>query len=415
MENLPSRMEFAVTTAVSFDHISKCFRIEPERPRSLQERFTSVLRRRRHPVEEVWVLRDVSFDLRPGSSLGVIGSNGAGKSTLLKLCARVIDPTSGSVRVNGRVSALLELGVGFHPELTGRENVFLYGSLVGIPRTVMQQRFDEIVAFSEIERFIDLPVKHYSSGMYLRLAFAVAIHVEADILLVDEVFAVGDASFQQKCIERIQALQKSGVTTLFVSHSANLVRQMCQQALWIEDGRVAALDNADNVVTAYLEQVAYARTQSEQQKDTHRWGSREVEITRVEFLDGTGCVVRRFRTGDAFTVRLHYQATQRVERPTFGIGIHRDDDTHVNGPNTKFDNYLIPAIEGAGAIDYCVPQLNLLPGTYELSAAVYDHEVRQAFDHQHRLHSFWVDSNPAIHEQYGTFYLPSSWQHHPEA
>ena len=189
----------------------------------------STLRRRHHPVEEVWVLRDVSFELPPGSSLGIVGQNGAGKSTLLKLGARVIDPTAGSVQVNGRVSALLELGVGFHPELTGRENVFLYGSLVGIPRAVMQQRFDEIVAFSEIERFIDMPVKFYSSGMYLRLAFAVAIHVEADVLLIDEVFAVGDASFQLKCIERIQALQNSGVTTLFVSHSASLVRQMCQQ------------------------------------------------------------------------------------------------------------------------------------------------------------------------------------------
>jgi lipopolysaccharide transport system ATP-binding protein len=372
----------------------------------------STLRRRHHPVEEIWVLRDVSFELPPGSSLGIVGQNGAGKSTLLKLGARVIDPTAGSVRVNGRVSALLELGVGFHPELTGRENVFLYGSLVGIPRAVMHQRFDEIVAFSEIERFIDMPVKFYSSGMYLRLAFAVAIHVEADVLLIDEVFAVGDASFQQKCIERIQALQNSGVTTLFVSHNAGLVRQMCQQALWIEDGHVVGFDAADNVVTAYLEQIAYARAQDDWQKDTHRWGSRQVEITQVEFLDRAGRAARHFCTGEAFTARLHFRAAQRVEQPTFGVAIYRDDDTHVNGPNTKFDNYLIPAIEGAGAIDYHVAQLNLLPGAYELSAVVYDREARQAFDHQHRLHSFWVDPNPAVHEVYGTLYLPSSWQYH---
>jgi len=182
------------------------------------------MRHRRVAVEDVWVLRDVNFDLQPGLSLGVVGRNGAGKSTLLKLCARVIDPTAGVVRVNGRVSALLELGVGFHPELTGRENVFLYGSLVGIPRAVMLQRFDEIVAFSEIERFIDMPVKFYSSGMYLRLAFAVAIHVEAEVLLIDEVFAVGDTSFQRKCVERIETLQQGGVTILFVSHDINMVR-----------------------------------------------------------------------------------------------------------------------------------------------------------------------------------------------
>lgn len=401
-------------SAVTFEHVSKCFRIEPERPRSLQERFMRTLRRTRHQVEDVWVLRDVSFSLPTGSSLGVVGQNGAGKSSLLKLCARVIDPTSGVVRTHGRVSALLELGVGFHPELTGRENVFLYGSLVGIPRAVMQQRFDAIVAFSEIERFIDMPVKVYSSGMYLRLAFAVAMHVETDVLLVDEVFAVGDASFQQKCIERIRAMQQNGVTTLFVSHNAEMVRQMCQQALWIEDGRMVAFEDADNVVTAYMEQLAYARAQDNQQKDTHHWGSREVEITRVEFLDQTGQALQRFRTGEAFTARLHYQANRRVEQPTFGVAIHRDDDTHVNGPNTQLDGYLIPAVEGAGVVDYHVAQLNLLPGAYEFSAVVYDRDARQAFDHQHRLHLFWVDPNPAVTEHYGTFYLPSTWQHHTE-
>lgn len=399
---------------VEFERVSKCFRMEPERPRSLQERFVQTLRRRRRVVDEVWVLREVSFSLLAGSSLGIVGQNGAGKSSLLKLCARVIEPTSGVVRTQGRVSALLELGVGFHPELTGRENVFLYGSLVGVSRGIMRQRFDEIVAFSEIERFIDMPVKAYSSGMYLRLAFSVAIHVETDILLLDEVFAVGDASFQQKCIERIRILQNQGVTLLFVSHNADVVRHLCHRALWIEDGCMVAFDEADNVVTAYMEQLAYARARDDQQKDTHRWGSREVEITRVEFLDQAGHAVQRFHTGEAFTARLHYRATQRVEEPMFGVAIYRDDDTYVNGPNTQSGNFSIPAIEGTGTVDYCVAQLNLLPGAYEFTAAVYDHDGRQPFDHQHRLHPFWVEPNPALTEKYGTFYLPSTWQHHAE-
>ncbi|HSD83682.1 MAG TPA: ABC transporter ATP-binding protein, partial [Anaerolineae bacterium] len=347
-------------SAVTFEHVSKCFHLEPERPRSLQERFVRAVRRRRSAAENICVLRDISFDLPAGASLGVVGQNGVGKSTLLKLCARVIDPTSGLVRVNGRVSALLELGVGFHPELTGRENVFLYGSLVGLPRAVMQRRFDEIVAFSEIERFIDMPVKVYSSGMYLRLAFSVAIHVESDVLLVDEVFAVGDASFQHKCIERIQVLQDKGVTLLVVSHDANMVRHLCQQALWLEEGQLIAFDEADNVVTAYMEQLAYARARDDQQRETHRWGSREVEITRVEFLDQAGQVVPRFRTGEAFTARMHYRAAKRVEQPMFGVAIHRDDDTYVNGPNTQLASFLIPAIEGTGSVDYCVAELNLL-------------------------------------------------------
>ena len=399
-----------MTPVVEFTQISKRFHLEPERPRSLQERFVRTLRRRSSRAQEIWVLRDISFKLEPGLSLGVVGQNGAGKSTLLKLCARVLEPTSGTVRTRGRISALLELGVGFHPELTGRENVFLYGSLVGVPRELMRRRFDEIVAFSEIERFIDMPVKFYSSGMYLRLAFAVAIHVQADVLLVDEVFAVGDARFQQKCLERIRELQQQGVTMLFVSHSAELVRKMCQQALWIEDGALVAYDEADRVVTAYMEQLAFQQAQSSGHKDTHRWGTHEVEINRVEFLDAAGQPVHRFCTGDAFTARLHYHAAQRIEQPVFGVGIHRDDNTHLNGPNTLLDRYDIPFVHGAGWVDYHVAHLNILPGAYEFSAAVYDQTLQHPYDHQHRLHPFWVDAHPAIAEKYGLIYLPSRWQ-----
>jgi hypothetical protein len=243
----------------------------------------------------------------------------------------------------------------------------------------------------------------------------VAIHVEADVLLIDEVFAVGDASFQQKCIERIQSLQQRGVTTLFVSHNADMVRQMCRQALWIEDGRMVALDAADNVVTAYMEYLAYTRAQDEGQKDTHRWGSHEVEITRVDFLDQAGQLVRRFRTGDAFTARVHYRAAQRITEPMFGVAIYRDDGTHINGPNNIFAGFPIAAIEGAGFVDYRVTHLNLLPGAYEFTAAVHDREGRHAYDFQHRLHPFWVDPNPGVREQYGTFYMSSTWQHHREA
>lgn len=399
---------------VEFAQVSKCFHIEPERPRSLQERFVQSFRRRRSNAEQVWVLRDISFEIAPGASVGVVGQNGAGKSTLLKLCARVLDPTAGTVRSQGRVSALLELGVGFHPELTGRENVFLYGSLMGISRAVMRQRFDEIVAFSEIERFIDMPIKVYSSGMYLRLAFATAIHVEADILLLDEVFAVGDARFQQKCLERIQILQRKGVALLFVSHSAELVRQMCSQALWIEDGRLVAFDEADHVVTAYMEQLAFAGAQEKLHKDTHRWGTREVEITRVEFLDHDGRPCQRFRTSETFTTRLHYLARRRIEHPTFGVAIYRNDDIHINGPNTHLDEYDIPFVEGAGSVDYRVEHLNLLPGAYELSAVVYDQGVRHPFDHQHRIHPFWIDSHPAVFDRWGTVYLPGSWSQRTE-
>lgn len=399
-----------VASVIAFHNVSKRFRVEHQRPRSFQERFVRSLRRVYDPAEDVWVLREISFELSPGASLGVIGPNGAGKSTLLKLCARVIEPTSGSVNVKGRLSALLELGVGFHPDLTGRENVYLYGSLVGIDRTTMKRRFDDIVAFSEIARFIDLPVKHYSSGMYLRLAFAVAIHVDADMLLIDEAFAVGDDRFQRKCLGKLRAVQRAGVTTVFVSHNPDLVRRYCKQALWIGDGRIRAFGDADEIMTAYSERSAELDSPAGT-SDSRRWGTRELEIVGVQFLDGQGRDSKSFQTGDAFVARIHYLAHQRIERPTFGVAIYRDDGTHINGPNTSLYGYDILAVEGLGSIDYCIHTLDLLPGAYELSAVVYDQSTQHAYDHQHRTFPFWVNPRPDLKERYGSVFLHSHWEH----
>ena len=400
--------------AIEFNHVTKCFRVEHERVRSLQERFVQTLRRRSRDVEEVSVLRDISFQVAPGASLGIIGENGAGKSTLLKLCARVLQPTSGTVRLQGRVSALLELGTGFHPDLTGRENVFLYGSLIGIKQTTMRRRFDEIVAFSEIERFIDLPIKFYSSGMYLRLAFAVAIHVDADILLIDEAFAVGDAHFQQKCLNRIRDIQAAGVTLLFVSHSASLVKEFCTDALWIQDGAMAGLGLSENVTVSYMQENLYGEGQQELAGNVHRWGTHEIEVTGVEFADRAGQVQSNFQTGDPFCARIAYLAHQPIPRPVFGVSIHRDDGAHVNGPNTRLDGYDIPSAEGAGTLEYQIDRLNLLPGAYEFSVSIYDYKLEHLYDYQSRAYPFWVTTHPAVSEEHGTTYLPSHWLHRPE-
>jgi len=238
-------------------HVSKCFHLEPDRPRSLQELVVGKFSRKPHPSGSklFWALKDVSFQVNAGETLGIIGSNGTGKSTCLKLLARIIEPTQGTIRVDGRVSALLELGAGFHPELTGRENVFLNGSVLGMSRREMAHRFDAIVAFAELEQFIDIPVKFYSSGMYVRLAFATAINVRPDILLVDEVLAVGDQSFQDKCLERINALKQRGVTIILVSHSLDAIRNLSERALWMDEGIVQEDGVSDMVVARYLQYV----------------------------------------------------------------------------------------------------------------------------------------------------------------
>src|SRR5262245_36471599 len=241
-------------TVIEFTNVSKRFIIHRERNDTIQGRFAGILRQRSRG-EEFWALRDVSFSVARGESLGLVGHNGAGKSTALKLMTRILEPTSGSVRMNGRVAALLELGSGFHPDLSGRENVFLNGSLLGFSRREMQARLPEIVDFAEIGDFIDLEVKHYSSGMYTRLAFAVATAVDPDILITDEVLAVGDESFQRKCMDRIYRFRQMGKTIIFVSHALATVRTLCDHAVWLDHGQARCVGAAGEVIDAYLADV----------------------------------------------------------------------------------------------------------------------------------------------------------------
>ncbi|MDW8292938.1 MAG: ABC transporter ATP-binding protein, partial [Anaerolineae bacterium] len=319
--------------AIEFDHVSKVFRLDRDRPRSFQEWFIGLARRRKREVQEFWALRDVSFTIGRGEHVGLIGANGAGKSTTLKLISRILQPTSGRVRVNGRVTALLELGAGFHPDLTGRENIMLNGAVMGLTSREIRKKIDQIVEFAEIGDFIDVPVRDYSSGMYLRLAFSAAAHLDPEILLLDEVFAVGDQAFQQRSQERIQELRKRGITILFVSHSMEAVLQTCKRAIWLEKGRVRAVGDASAVSAAYYEDTL--RKMALQKLEgavanggqvsgaEHRLGSGEARIERVEFIDADGRSTRFTHTNARLTVRLHYVAHQRIEDPMIGIAFFK--------------------------------------------------------------------------------------------
>ena len=418
---------------IQFDHVSKFYPLRHERVRSFQEGFVRLVRRKDSTLSDVepfWALKDVSLDIELGEAIGFVGSNGAGKSSLLKLIARTNIPTSGRVVVNGQVSALLELGTGFHPDLSGRDNVYLNGSLMGFSRAEMRKRFDDIVDFSEIGHFIDVPVRNYSSGMYVRLAFAVAVHVMNDILLIDEVLAVGDEDFQRKCMDKMSEFKRSGKTIVLVSHDLEAVRNLCSRVVWLENGEVLEDGDSVAVLDHYL-QAANLKTKERMDQQLaqrkrqvveagpasaagpyKRWGTGEVRIERVILLNGRGEETTVFETGDAMTVRLWYSATERLQHPVFGIGVCRPDGVVITGPNTLMTGSFIPSIIGSGYIDYVIGSLPFLNGVYELSAAVYDETLAHPYDHHERLYTFRVESG-RVGECFGIMMLSGKWSHCP--
>jgi lipopolysaccharide transport system ATP-binding protein len=398
--------------AIQFESVSKVFKAHFNRPRSFQELVTSLGRRRAEREEAFWVLRDVSFAIPPGQTVGLIGENGAGKSTALKLMARTVLPTSGTVSLNGKVSALLELGAGFHPDLSGRENVFLSGSLMGLSRAYLQARFDEIVAFSELEPFIDMPVKHYSSGMYMRLAFSVSAHIDPDILLVDEVLAVGDQAFQAKCLRRIVQLQEHGVTILIVSHDLGTIARLCQRAIWLDEGRICGDGRPDDVIPDYVSRRGGGRdgwqiSEGAVGQVSRRWGSGEVRIERFELLDRKGQPAQVFTTGERMTIRLWYRAPGRIQDPAFGFAIHAADGVIVTSPNSVEEGQAA-SVEGRGHVDYVLEALPLLAGTYDLTVAAYNRSVTAPYDHWHKAGRFVV-RDKFMRQRDGLVLLPGRW------
>jgi ABC-type polysaccharide/polyol phosphate transport system ATPase subunit len=405
---------------IEFENVSKRFVIHRDREDSIQGRFSKLLRRK--PAgEEFWALRDISFAVEQGQSLGLVGHNGAGKSTALKLMTRILQPTAGKVALSGRVAALLELGSGFHPELSGRENVFLNGSLLGFSRRAMRAKLPEIVEFSEIGEFIDMPVKHYSSGMYTRLAFAVATAVDPDILITDEVLAVGDEAFQRKCMERIYRFRQQGKTIIFVSHALETVRTLCDIAVWLDRGEAKLVGPASTVIDAYLSDVnlkeqerLLTRTGSRENALGTRRGTREAEITHVELLDAAGRERLVFQTHTPVTVRIHYHAPRPIAGPVFGVGLYHENGFWISGPNTNFDGVLIPEIHGEGYIDYQIPDLPLLAGRYQVSAALVDSTMLHTFDHHDRMYRLVMQSD-GMRERYGMVSIHGGWSWRPAA
>ena len=320
---------------------------------------------KRNGIEEFWALKEVSFEIKRGEAVGIIGRNGAGKSTLLKLLSRITEPTTGSIRLRGRVASLLEVGTGFHPELTGRENIFLNGAILGMSRAEITRKFDEIVNFAEVEKFLDTPVKHYSSGMYMRLAFAVAAHLEPEVLVVDEVLAVGDAMFQKKCLGKMQDVSKGGRTVLFVSHNMGAVTSLCRTAIWLNGGRIVRSGPAREIVDDYLTSHATSQTALVELGGMPRMGDhgRKLKIERLEWLSGLP-----LQHGETITARIHFQALQDVDDVTMGIGFSTPEGTRLLTFETDFQDGNRPNLKAGTkcCVDYSNRELCLAPGIYAI-------------------------------------------------
>ena len=381
------------------------------------------------PDETFAAVRDVSFTVPAGRTLGVIGRNGSGKSTMLKLVAGITKPTTGTVRVNGRVSALIELGAGFHPEISGRENVFINGIMLGLSKKEVARRFDEIVEFAEMKDFIDAPVKTYSSGMYMRLGFAVAIHVDPDVLLVDEVLAVGDEGFTHKCLDKFAEFKRRGKTILLVTHALGLVERFCDEALWLDSGTMKGMGDPKRVVGSYITDVQNQEEQQLAAGDARaqesvaalspdepgaavlpdnpveateapadmfrategRWGSREVEITDVMLTAGDGERAHVFQSGGRLEIRIRMRAPLAIEDFVIGVGVFNAEGVCCYGTNTHIEELKIARIFGDAEAVFAIDSLDLVEGTYKLDVAAHKMDG-YPYDYHRLLYTFRVKS-----------------------
>lgn len=389
--------------AIEVKDITKKFKVYYDKGNQLKEKL---LFHKRNRYEDRWVLKGISFEVKKGEAIGLVGHNGCGKSTLLKLLTKIIYPDSGTIEMNGRVSSMLELGAGFHPDMSGRENIYTNAAIFGLTKKEIEERIEDIIAFSELEEFIDNPVRTYSSGMYMRLAFAVAINVDADILLIDEILAVGDSNFQAKCFNRLREIKADGVTIVIVSHSLGQIEQICERSIWIHNGEIALEGTPREVHPEYLNCMKEKRQevvekererkekqrnkndenekekssesnndtkqekQNNEQEEVKRWGNAEAHIKDVQMLDETGKKKYIFETGQKVNIRIEYEISQTVSDAVIGIGIFRVDGLQCYGTNTRIDQKPEFDLECNGTMIVELENLNLLAGEYLLDVAI---------------------------------------------
>jgi lipopolysaccharide transport system ATP-binding protein len=410
--------------AIIVDSLSKQFcRYHASKPATFHEAVLQGLRRTK-PIDRFWALRDVSFRVAPGRMVGLIGRNGSGKSTLLSLIGGIGQPDRGKIRVHGRMRALLDLGVGLHPDLTGRENVFINGVIAGLTRCEVQQQFDSIVSFAELEAFIDNPLRTYSTGMRMRLGFAIAVHTSPEILLIDEVLAVGDLAFQRKCIDRIAQFKAEGCTILFVSHNETQIKKLCDEVVYLREGHLVAQGDPEVVVGQYIadmRQENHKRTPEdfpalksstgvELKVHENRFGSLEMQITAVRLLNTKGNPIQELCSGEPLKIEIEYAAPRAIPSPVFGVMITREDDLVCYDTSTIASGQLLPTLQGQGRITLQIERLDLNGGQYYVNVGVYEPNDNYAYDYHWHVYTLRI-LQPNSYAQ-GVMYLPHAWKLH---
>lgn len=393
--------------AVEVSNITKKFRLYDDKGYTLKEK---ALHWGRNRYEYREVLKGISFQIKKGEAVGLIGQNGCGKSTVLKLLTKIMYPDSGTICVRGRVSSLLELGAGFHPDMSGRENIYINASILGLTKKEIDRRIDSIIAFSELEEFIDNPVRTYSSGMYMRLAFAVAIHVDADILLVDEILAVGDAGFQIKCLNYLKDMKANGTTIVIVSHAMGQIEQICDRSIWINEGKIVEEGNPKYIGMKYLEyigehrqrvaeknlikegRIENSKKQEKTAKETLRWGNGNIVVEAVRLLNNQRKESTCFQTDMPVTIQIDYKVDDPIEDVAFGIAIYRTDGVSCYGTNTMIDKLDKLHLVCDGTMEFAIDALTLLPGTYLLDVAIQS-DNGMPMDYYKKAYKFEMFSN----------------------
>lgn len=391
------------SNAITVEGLGKKFRLMQDRNWTLK---ATLLAGHRTRYEEFWALRDVSFEIPTGETFGIVGGNGSGKSTLLKVLAGILRADEGSAVARGRLSALLELGAGFHPELTGRENVYLNGSILGFTSREIRNLFDDIVEFAELEQFIDEPVRNYSSGMYMRLGFSVAIHVEPEILLVDEILAVGDLTFQKRCLDRFARLRDEGRTIVVVSHDLDMIGRLCDSSVWINKGELASVGSSSSVLEDFISHDENSDVNVSDQ--THQLRLKPDDLVKsLELVDVNGHSMSSTASGQPALIRVRYDADKAGEPVTVALGLYRADGTHVSSINSGAATSAGNDV-GVIEVDYEMSSLPVQSGTYEISIALHSRDMTKVFERHTHLFRFEVDPVAGSH-QTGLVALGGNW------